>query len=65
MSRILFIFLLFQSFSWDKIPQRDWDIGGTDGVFAFGPPLTIVGFSYAGASGSFVLNSLLICKAIL
>lgn len=37
-SRMLSVFLLFQSFSWDNKFLRDGDIVGTDGVFAFGPP---------------------------
>ena len=46
-------FLLFQSFSWDNRFLRAWDIGGIDGIFAFG-------FYYAEASGCVVSDSLLI-----
>ena len=37
-STFLFVFLLFQSFSCDNNFPREWDIGGTDGMFAFDPP---------------------------
>ena len=32
------VFLSLQSFSWHNNFLKNWDIRGTDGIFAFGPP---------------------------